>query len=227
MDTESLRQLTTNEPSTALSITTKVPPACIHMGEALEWLSGSAKNLKLGSPYIVLHMKRSSTLFSAKLNRYRLKSREVRLPMASTNETVMVSGVWSMDTMDVSRGITGHDWFQAAGLFGPRPFANFVKISDRAGGVPASAGKEADTCPGPGRELDIQHTGSFMERLVQIVRALAGIQIYHQDYQHGQSAAYVCVTVLFRAWIIRKACGWRLAGWLKPQGTSRIWTPLH
>lgn len=42
-----------------------------------------------------------------------------------------------------------------------------------------------------------------------------------------QSAAYVCVTVLFRAWIIRKACGWRLAGWLKPQGTSRIWTPLH
>ncbi len=27
--------------------------------------------------------------------------------------------------------------------------------------------------------------------------------------------------------IIRKACGWRLAGWLKPQGTSRIWTPLH
>lgn len=44
---------------------------------------------------------------------------------------------------------------------------------------------------------------------------------------HGQSAAYVCVTVLFRAWIIRKACGWRLAGWLKPQGTSRIWTPLH
>lgn len=47
------------------------------------------------------------------------------------------------------------------------------------------------------------------------------------DYQHGQSVAYVCVTVLFRAWIIRKACGWRLAGSLKPQGTSRIWTPLH
>lgn len=32
---------------------------------------------------------------------------------------------------------------------------------------------------------------------------------------------------IFRAWIIRKACGWRLAGSLKPQGTSRIWTPLH
>ena len=45
------------------------------------------------------------------------------------------------------------------------------------------------------------------------------------DYQHGQKALYVCVTVLFRAWIIRKACGWRLAGLLKPQGTSRIWTP--
>ncbi len=23
----------------------------------------------------------------------------------------------------------------------------------------------------------------------------------------------------------QEACGWRLAGWLKPQGTSRIWSP--
>jgi hypothetical protein len=145
MDAESLRQLTTNEPSTALSITTKVPPPSIKMKEELEWLSGSAKNLKLGSPYNVLHMKRSSTLFSAKLNRYRLKFKGVRLPLESTNVTVMLSGVWSMDTMDVSRGMIGHDWFQAAGLFGPRPSANFVKISERDGGVPASGGKAADT----------------------------------------------------------------------------------